>query len=419
MNLDLANSLTKLPSITQVRQQLQDDLFRGHSVLTLLSQTMPFDLIWQHSRTALWEKDLLIGEIDVTRSNVSLKPAQVLNEQLRLELLAPQSARALITSNLPEVIVIRGLEELSHAPRQKWLAFFGRWAEAAHSFASTDERRPPALWSLLTLHPKDELPQGSQGDTYLHLHWWWSLPSALEIKVLCRLEDGTRFPEPLGTWREALLPALAGNDLQLVELLWDGLDKKEELIWERLQTFADQQGWSKQKLEQWQVPSWIRQTSHHARQFRQEPRSEVQELWARGILNQTPEYGLRVSSAALVVLERWNLLEHRLWQGQATLLLPLIDKFRLSICQRLTRKYGHNWPMLWAPPKSKDEETAVKKTPLATEWGHLEQALRNCPYRNERIQLNTVRRARQIRNRLAHYRPISYQDYCFLLARLT
>jgi hypothetical protein len=135
-------------------------------------------------------------------------------------------------------------------------------------------------------------------------------------------------------------------------------------------------------------------------------------------LHQTPENGMRVSPAALTVLGEWQQLEHLIWRGQAALLWPLIDELRLSICEELTRAYGSNWPLEWNSPVSEEVSQAVNNDPMATEWGHLLNAVRNGRNHREHHRLGLITLAWRLRNQLAHYKPVSFQEYESLVAQL-
>ena len=71
-------------------------------------------------------------------------------------------------------------------------------------------------------------------------------------------------------------------------------------------------------------------------------------LWAEGGLQWSMEHGIEVHPSALACLGLTSDLSHRLWRGQARLLLPLLDELRLTICRRLTDRLGDGWAVRWA-----------------------------------------------------------------------
>ncbi|HWQ14177.1 MAG TPA: hypothetical protein VNL77_15370 [Roseiflexaceae bacterium] len=147
-------------------------------------------------------------------------------------------------------------------------------------------------------------------------------------------------------------------------------------------------------------------------QLRTQPPLSRLELWAHGIVGATPEYGIELHVAALAALGRTEEIRHRLWRAQARTLLPLIDHVRLQICEELTRTYGPDWPIRWRAPLSDEEEQAVRISPLACQWGHLEWLVKNCAdLRAANRWRSLVSLCRWIRNEIAHYRPVGFGDF--------
>src|SRR5690554_1954809 len=102
---------------------------------------------------------------------------------------------------------------------------------------------------------------------------------------------------------------------------------------------------------------------------------------------------------------------NKIWQGQLSLLLPLVDMVRVAVCDRLTDQYGQVWPF-WAAPRESEEREQVKENPRACQLGHLECILIKRPaFSTESEWLAMIKTARHIRNELAHYRPVKYEDY--------
>lgn len=147
--------------------------------------------------------------------------------------------------------------------------------------------------------------------------------------------------------------------------------------------------------------------------------AKEKELWARGLLDQTPEYGIQVSPVALAALGEWHMLEHLLWRGQAALLLPILDELRLSICTELTNKYGPDWAWQWAKPLTDGEQRDARRDPLTSEWGHLKAAIAKSPVAGERGRWPIVALAWELRNHLAHYEAVEFADYARLMGSLT
>lgn len=418
MIIDLAGALPHLPGIHRFLLQQENALQQGRSVLGVLARSGYAERLRHLCYEAVRTLRLDVESVDISETTDGA-PLNVLNEALHLGLELETSydpLRALMTSNLPQVTVLHGLELLSPIERGNWLAFIVDWAATASAVASASGRLPPALWGIWVPEIGEEIPAE---DVWLRVQWWWAAPSDLDVRLLCRLHDGSDHPElsPRAAWREAILPGLSGNDLSLAEHLWDVVDQPLDIIIEALKDFAEQQHWTPTKLEQWGVGDFLQQTAG-PRRFRLRPVHRERQLWLRGLLQQTPEYGLQVSPAALAILGEHRQLEHLLWRGEASLLLPLIDELRLSICEGLTHKYGPDWTLQWARPLSDEACQAARENPLSVEWGHLKEVIRKCPYPEEASRFELVSRAWYLRNELAHYRPVRFADYEFLVNRI-
>jgi hypothetical protein len=143
------------------------------------------------------------------------------------------------------------------------------------------------------------------------------------------------------------------------------------------------------------------------------PPVQLHSLWAKGALCWTPEYGLELHPSALVLLEKVEAIRHRLWRGQASLLLPIIDTIRIVVCEYLTQRYRKDWPLCWHTPESPEETSALRENALACQWGYLEWLLGNCEHfaRERDRLLPLARRMKHMRNELAHYRRVTLSDF--------
>jgi hypothetical protein len=208
---------------------------------------------------------------------------------------------------------------------------------------------------------------------------------------------------------------LAGSDLPLLQHLWECPEAGPAALLPLLRDFAAQQGWSQQQLREWGAEP-LRNGGNGHRGPSASPPKSVQLLWANGSLSCTPEYGVELSAAALATLDREKEIWHRVWRGQAELLLPLLDQARLLLCDYLTERYGRDWPVKWYRPDRWEDEAAVRSNPLACQWGYLEWLIRNCSQlRNERRWLSLITPACEVRNAMAHYEPVGYDKFDLVL----
>jgi len=401
-------------------KRLVADLERGCSALVLFPEGEDYDSLWQQVNRQLWQDDY-----DCSGAWLPELPADGTMPSALGDLLGARwgSSRTLrtveslaISEGLPDIIHLRGFGELTENAREKWLALVRRWADAVKS-REAQGWRPTALCLMTSASSLPDLPSE---DVWLVTRWWWALPSALEMRLLCRqVSDGAGGDVDLETkWREFIMPSLVGNDVGLARFLWKDLTRDSDHVTERLRTWAVEKGWTVEALAKWKLERGSTRAFQKDHVRVAQPSVQQQRLWARGLLNWTPEYGLMVSPAALVILQEHEAIKHRLWRGQVTLLLPLIDSVRLSLCQKWTKRYGRDWPWRWQLPRSDEEAEAVRSNPLASGWGHMEALLRlRDEMRHERTLLPLVSHARYVRNELAHYRPVAFQDFRVLWDR--
>jgi len=210
-------------------------------------------------------------------------------------------------------------------------------------------------------------------------------------------------------WPEFVCSAAAVGDLHLLENLWENFGSNKSLN-DQISIYAKQLGWDKKSL--FEVNDLLKYQFGNGRFSYDIPLKILIKPWAEGVISYIPERGLCLQTAALALLGLWDDAQHRIWTGQTELLMPMIDSFRLKVCDFLTNKYGKSWPTSWTQPGSHDEFVSVKDNPRSCQWGHLSKIFETVPKLN-RLQniAKSVKCARQIRNELAHFRPIKNRDF--------
>jgi hypothetical protein len=381
MSLTLPAGLFQLPSVRRFFSVLADDLANRRSLLLLLPVGIEPEEIWAALRGELWRRDFTVAEVSLASVSKDATPVAVLSEALGIAWSPPDTPRTLgnllATEPLPDVVLVEHLDHVSASTCQEWVVFLSQWTQACQTRA---DRGASSTALCMVLPATAVLPQPPESSVYLAVHWWWGFPSALEMHMLCRSRSEQDAWDPVARWREYVLPA--------------------------------QRGWTTETLKAWGAGEGMMAASRDYRHAQRLPPIEIRSLWAYGALGWTLEYGLELHTAALAVLERREELRHRLWRGQAELLLPRLDQIRLALCDYLTRKHGPEWPIRGHLPDSPEENAAVRHSPLACQWGHLEVLLRHEAWlRAERHWLPLASIARSVRNELAYYRPITFRDF--------
>jgi hypothetical protein len=413
MSLSSTAMLFQLPSVQRFVTTLAGELADRRSLVVLLPVGIDPADIWTALQAELWRRDLACETISLPDVPAGRAPVVTLGEALRIHWSPADTPRTIANllghGELPDIIQLEGLDQLSDAAREAWMDFLLQWVQACQHMV--DHGRQPTVLCLVmpALPVLAHIPEGS---VHLAVHWWWRLPSALEMRLLCRLGTPGQRWDARARWQEYVLPALAGSDLAVADHLWNDPYMDLRALLHRLQAFAAQRGWATETLRNWGAIELQSAGRYDHNAPRLAPPQLWRTLWAHGALGATIEYGQELHPAALAVLGRDEELQHRLWRGQSEILLPSIDQIRLHLCDHLTRAYGHDWPVRWRLPVSPEEELAVRGSPLACQWGHLEVLLKYCtPLRAERHWLPVASLARWIRNEIAHYRAITFRDF--------
>ncbi len=406
--------LFQLPSVQRFRNRLMDDLANRRSLLVLLPAGVDAVELGDTIRADLWRRDFELEEVSLAYlpNPRERPPVAALSEVLGVGWTSdtPRTILNLMeTERLPDIILLDDIDQLSPETCKDWVAFLSQWAQ--HCQRRID--RGASITALCVMGPAvavlSHLPESS---VHLAVHWWWGFPSALETRVLCRSGNEGGGWDTMTRWREYVLPALSGNDVSLVDDLWDVLHEDMETLSNHLHALAGQRGWEAGTLRSWGARAGSVTSSDNAGFTTLFPPVDLRLLWVHGAVGWTLEYGLELHPAALAVLGCHDELRHRLWRGQAELLFPLLDRIRLEICNHLSRTHGPDWPVRWCPPSSQEEDAAVRQNPLACQWGHLKALLSYERLRRSyRNWLPLTSLAHSIRNEIAHYRPITFRDF--------
>lgn len=393
MNTNLVSWLWELPGVQRFFHEVEEDLRSGRTLWILFPEGADLEAFLGTLSHYLGMERLM----DLTVLNLAeageVSPLAFFRQALGLPTNGSlRSLTELVSGNgIPEVILLKNYEDLPASLKRQWSEELNRWAQACHS---TGARK-----SLCILTPARSLNGAvfPSQDVRLGVRFWPGVPSALEMRLLCRLASPTT--DALGYWREHVIASLAGNDLALAECLWDVSTGAVDEIRGTLESYARSRRWIREEVQRglrnWRpAPSGVEVRLH--------PQAASLPLYSHGWITYSPEQGEEIHSAALCLLERENEILHRLWRAQAALLLTPIDEVRLKICETLTTRYGLAWPRLG---------NQEGEPPL--ELGKLEIVLKNARelYRERDRWLRVVSLARKIRNDLAHYSPISYAEY--------
>ncbi len=413
MSLELTTYMMQLPTVRHLLELIQDDLRHARSVLVLFPDGIDPSMLRLALREGLDHWHLQIDQILISQLDVQT-PAAALGQALGVDWGASSTPRTvenlLKRADLPEILFLDGFDQLEEEDRVKWLRFVVQWAQVCQGMHSTDEDGVEIFPAFcLIAHASQVHYPLPETNVFLSIRPWRGIPTTLEMRLLCRLASD-QDTGPLSRWKEHTIPAIAGSDIDLADYLWSQVYSDRAELAHLLRAYGQQRGWDRTELEDWPLHSHSRNPTLWQEDWAL-PNS-MYKIWARGMVHWTPEYGLERHSAVLALLDQKETLDHRLWRGQAGFLLAEIDEIRLVLCTHLNRSYGLNWPYKWQEPDTETECQEVRETPFACQWGHLEYLLQKCPnIQVEQRWLPLVHHSRQLRNAVAHYRPISLRDY--------
>lgn len=404
-----------LPSVQGFMESVTDDFRNKRSVLIMLPGTMHASEIWPILRAYTASKEFHSAEVYSAELSNERPLADELCSALNVAWnmpVRPFSAEYFLknVTDLPDIIYLDEYDELVPKRKIELLEFFKEWADASHICA--DQGRNLSSLCIMTSSP-EILEIEPTTDTHLSLHFWCGIPSALEIKLLCRIlsQDKKR-----SLWIESILPAIVGTDLSMADHLWLNYENEIDALKNNLINYSVLRQWDSETLSNLKIEDF-----EDRLEFQSDKRNIINSaflklLWIKGLIYWTPEYGLQMSTAVLASLGRERELQHRIWRGQIEYLLPLLDRIRLTLCEKLTNIYGASWPHQWEKPQYEDDYEAVLKDPMACPLGYLHYLLSSCVnMRRDRSLLPLVSQAKAVRNELAHYRPVEYKEYEKLL----
>ena len=405
------------PSVEYFLEEFIDDLQGGRSLFIVLPDgTRPSEL-----------KNALAQRLDVLERHViTLRLCDIESVTQAIEELAehlqvkwepartPRTVENLLRLRMAQyadeeiVLFLEGFDRGDDDACQIWLEILTRWSNTTHTIANT--AKPLAALCVIAQASR-LLPFLPTNMLYLQVRWWWGVPSRIEVQLYCQsfATSGDEMEEKL--WREYLLPHLVGDDVTLLHYLWDKLFGKPEEILAALAPYAESH-WLDCEDIQAEFAAHKLNERHFLKKLQSEPPNPLRSLWAKGVVSATAEHGIELHSAIAAKLGHDQAIYHRLWRGQAALLLPLLDQARLTLCMVFTQKYGRDWPLRWGAIPTPDEEAALRENPLACEWRYLRDLLNYYQPPREVCQYASLtRQALSLRNRLAHYKPVPYADF--------
>ncbi len=240
--------LLDAPGPIKLVDQVTEDLCLGRNVLLITPRTVPLGALQDAISAGTSQRERWLQAVSVFGEPADSEEALAhLARALGLEPMPCNIEEIVAHQDCPEVIMLTDTDTLAPREGRVWLQLLWEWAEQLKHVSDT-QVQPIGRVVCLCLHATvlgDKVPAS---DINLSIRWWWNVPSALEVQLLCRLENRRYSLE--AAWREHTLPSLAGNDVELVEHLWGAVVQPADGLMERLRQFASERGWDAY-LSQW------------------------------------------------------------------------------------------------------------------------------------------------------------------------
>lgn len=293
----------------------------------------------------------------------------------------------------PDVILIQGFDEITNLLQKDTMFLIRRWVDHCHA---TSDQKSLCLIVSGNLADKIHEIRSSTTSSRLKIRCLVGIPSALEMQLISRAQSGGEFMSAEAHWREVLVSSLSGNDLEMAYLLGQSRLNTIDDINQILKEYAELNSWERSTFEK-ELDEWKPLVSGIKPEI--PLHIENMKLIQNQITIYTPEYGEEIHPAGLALLKRYDDIKLRVRRSQTNLVLPIIDELRIKIFSMLKNKLNKTWDHKDIP-----------------EIGELKYSLDQLPVDSSaRKQFyETVRQAREIRNKLAHMEVISLHEYVFL-----
>lgn len=349
----------------------------------------------------------MVHDLDLSLEPEHKSPADFLAERFgagddfakALELCRPG-----MVPDLPfDVLLVDGIGALGARRGGPWLDFFGKW-RATLAARGPDERWPSFALFTDVVSAAWDIPAR---DTGMEHAFWGETCSILELRLAFRRAARLAAASPEAEFFEHVLLSLCGGDLQTALEVKEtvGRSTAGELagnVEQHLLSLANAAGISASEAEMPEV--------RDARERTRLDRPEIRGLLARSLVCVTPEHGAETGPLALGLASgrQWE-ISHRIWRGQIACVFPHLDSIRLEFNRRFAKHFGGVWPGNWKHLGSQSlEELGSYSAEFLLIVRCLEQERE---FRRFRDGLDLARHAHSMRNRLAHHKLVSFDDF--------
>jgi len=390
--IQLSEQVTRLPAVRRHIEQIVEDLRADRCVIWYVPQLAPAKALCTALREACeggfgsCPKLVWLGPETDTSAGL---PRFLATRVLRLGGTDWDASTLLKHPGTPSVLIIAAQGGVGNQSAQAARLVRDRVMKA-HAVEGFRDGVPKVV---AVLSEPTQVPDDIQAHPAVQFRSFRRLLSCADIHTILRMcvDSGTSPADRL--WVRAVYTEVAGDDLALLAWL--------------------------PSCEIESIGDMIEALVRYPEPFVPLNGTQTDAAWFEGRLQELAEQDAMDHAVVAARGKDDRALTHRAWRGQIRLLMPLIDEARVSLCWRLTKSLGESWPQI-APP---DNPNSVDSSGLhpTTEWGHLRCIWQSDQVRS-RVDLygtqDTVGTLWIARNELAHYKPLSRDQFAKTLGAL-
>ncbi|MBP7892766.1 MAG: hypothetical protein KA063_04435 [Firmicutes bacterium] len=275
-----------------------------------------------------------------------------------------------------------------------------------------------------------------EGDANVRIHWYWGFTSTLALALVGQAAaDDMGLPAEAVSWMKSAGAELAGTDVGLLDLLcrsWPvrlnstdagdgagygrtcGVGSDRGVLMQLLREYAVGRGWTRSWLEEHMLDRTRYRPGARPRLARPPAPSAPApgmgmsngpgnglDLFREGALDWDPDRGTLLHSAAQALLGDVEDINHRIWAGQARLLVPILDGERLEMCKYLEANVK-DWVNYC---------TSSNQSPLDAEFSEMYEYLKRLSTPAFASVHSRARFLRDARNDLAHGTALNWDVF--------
>ena len=206
--MDLEQIVYSLPSSQAFLRTVTDVGMNGVKIV-LLPDNLSREMAGRLIRNAIVFQGFSVSSLfEAGETSPAIASARAMNVSWPTSRTLRNVENLLKCENLPAVFYVERIGD-----RRQWVEFVEGWARTYYDLRSSGKQAVPVICVVAKLRDFNyALPTLEHG---LSFHWWWGFPSALEMRLACRITSG-RYGEvdaEASAWREYVIPGLTSGDV--------------------------------------------------------------------------------------------------------------------------------------------------------------------------------------------------------------